>query len=493
MKILFIGAEAAPYVKVGGLADVVGALPKELARLGHDVRVVCPLYGSIRRGGQGWLAHDAPLFVKIGPQDHVARVWEHHPADNDSRFYFIEYNEYFGRNEVYDGPWGPHQDNDRRYGFLGRVGIDLCHWLDWVPDVIHCHDWSSALAPVYLNSTEKNTALRNVASVITIHNLQHQGYAHRDLLEWARLPAHLFTADNLESMGALNLLKGGLYHATKITTVSPTYAQEIQGWPGGCGLEEILRFRAGDLIGILNGIDTTVWNPSQDPYLPAHFDPGGVNGKALCKQALQTKLHLHTRREAPLFGVVSRLFEQKGLDLLQAIAARLLTEQDIQIVVLGTGDHWLEEAFRNLGDRFPGRFCGYIGFDEQLAHLIYAGCDFFLMPSRFEPCGLGQMYAMAYGTPPIARATGGLVDTVKSLRDDAATATGFLFSNPDAESLYQAMLWAIHTFYEQPTTLQRLRLNGMLTDFSWRHSAQLYADVYRWAIEQRHGAAVRAG
>ncbi len=493
MRVLFVAAEAAPYVKVGGLADVVGALPRELSQLGVDVRLVLPLYGSIQRQGGSWKACDKPLWVKVGSHDHGTRVWEHRPEDSSAIFYFLEYQDYFARHEVYDGPWGPHHDNDRRFIYLSRAAIDLCHWLDWTPEVIHCHDWSSALTPVYLNTTERHHQLGATATVLTIHNLQHQGYVHRDLLQWARLPDYLLTPDNLESMGALNLLKGGLYHATKITTVSPTYAAEIQGWPGGCGLEDLLRFRAADLIGLLNGIDTAWWNPATDRFIAHNFSIAEMAGKTACKADLQSVLGLAVRPEVPLFGVVSRLYDQKGLDLLPPIVHRLFEQHDLQIALLGTGERWLEEAFRQYFRQYPGRFGGTIGFGELLAHKIYAGADFFLMPSRFEPCGLGQMYAMTYGTIPVARATGGLRDTIISLLEDTVQANGLLFQNPDSESFYYAMAMAEKIYREQPDNYRRMQKNGMMRDFSWRKSARQYLDVYRWAVEQRRGLSATAG
>lgn len=484
-----ISAEVAPYVKVGGLADVVGALPKALAALGHDVRVLCPLYSKVRRTGQGWLGHSAPLEIKIGEQNQFAKVWEHRELGGSGvRHYFLEYNNFFNRHDVYDGPWGPHEDNPYRYAFLSRAGLDLCEWLSWIPDIIHCHDWSSALTPIYLNTTERASPLGNVATVITIHNLQHQGYTKTDLLAWARLPEWLNTPDNLESMGSLNMLKGGLYHATKITTVSPGYADEIKSSPGGCGLEDLLRFRAGDLVGILNGIDTTVWNPAKDPLLPSPFNSSCVEAKDVSRKELRERLRLKHDLAMPVFGVVSRLFEQKGLDLLVGAADDLLSHSNSQLVILGSGDRNLEEAYRHLYSRHPEKIALWYGFDEGLAHLIYAGADFFVMPSRFEPCGLGQLYAMAYGTPPVARATGGLKDTVSDFSTGIANATGFLFDHPDTDSLKQALWRAYFLFTQDRDAYRQMQINGMERDFSWDLSAEKYLDIYRWAIEKRTGA-----
>lgn len=481
-----ISAEVAPYVKVGGLADVLGALPKALATLGHDVRVVCPLYPSVQTTGSGWLGHSVPLEIKIGARNQFAKVWEHRsPSGTGVRHYFLEYNNFFARNGVYDGPWGPHEDNPYRYTFLSRAGLDLCEWLSWIPDVVHCHDWSSALTPVFLNTSERTSPLGRIASVLTIHNLQHQGYAKPDLLEWARLPDWLNTPDNLESMGSLNMLKGGLYHSTKISTVSPSYAEEIKSSPGGCGLENLLRFRAGDLVGILNGIDTTVWNPSTDPLIPSPYNSDCLEAKDASRKELRERLKLHSDLSMPVFGVVSRLYEQKGLDLLVGAADDLLSHSRSQLVILGSGDNGIEEAYRHLHANHPDRIALWYGFDEGLAHLIYAGADFFVMPSRFEPCGLGQLYAMAYGTPPVVRATGGLKDTVTDFSQGIASATGFLFDHPDTDSLKQALWQAYFLFTQDHDAYRQLQINGMKRDFSWNLSALKYLDLYRWAIEKR--------
>lgn len=483
-----ISAEVAPYVKVGGLADVVGALPKALAALGHDVRVVCPHYAQISHSGGGWLGHSVPLEVKIGGHNQFSKVWEHRSSDAlGVRYYFLEYNEYFDRHGVYDGPWGPHQDNPYRYAFLSRAGLDLCVWLDWVPNIIHCHDWSTALTPVFLNTSERSGPLHQVASVITIHNLQHQGYAASALLSWARLPDWLNTPDNLESMGSLNMLKGGLYHATKITTVSPNYATEIKSSPGGSGLEELLRFRAADMVGILNGIDTTVWNPTSDPLLPSAYNSNSLEAKTASCALLRERMQLLPDPAVPVFGVVSRLYDQKGLDLLVGAADDLLAHNGGQLVILGSGDRNLEEAYRHLYACHPEKVALWYGFDEGLAHLIYAGADFFVMPSRFEPCGLGQLYSMAYGTPPVARATGGLKDTVTDLSAGLEKATGILFDQPDTDSLKHALWRASFLYREDPDAYRQLQINGMRNDFSWQQSAKQYEDVYRWAIQTRTG------
>jgi starch synthase len=401
--------------------------------------------------------------------------------------YLLEHDGFFARPDVYAGPWGSHNDNDLRFAFLSRGALALCQQLAWIPDVVHGHDWTTGLLPVYLNTTLRDTPLGQIASVFTIHNLEHQGYADRRVLDFARLPLGEFRADSVESTGAVNMLKAGLYHATKLTTVSPTYAQEVKTPAGGWGLDHVLRFRAGDLIGILNGIDTSAWNPATDKYLPVNYTSSSLAGKAACKSALQTRLGLKQDPNIIVFGAVARFASQKGLDLLAEALPHILDRMHVQFAILGSGDPGLEHAFRWVAAQFPGRVGVTIGYDNELSHLIQAGSDCFVMPSRSEPCGLTQMYAMRYGTVPLARATGGLVDTVEQYVEGTTKGTGFLFSDATAPALYNTVGWACATYYDRPKEFAHLRLNGMARDFSWKTSAECYVDVYRWAVEQRTG------
>jgi len=488
MKILMVSPEVAPLVKLGGLGDVVGALPKALAARGHDVRLICPLYGSIKRSPD-WKVALAPLVVTLPGGSWYAQVWEAPlPGAPTVRLYLLEYNLFYERPEVYAGPWGDHPDNDRRFTFLSRAALDLGPALGWIPDVIHGHDWTTGFAPVYLNHQDALGPQAWTASVLTVHNLQHQGYCHPSVLQYAGLPQTILRADNAESVGAVNMLKAGLYNATKITTVSPTYAQEIQTAEYGCGLEPVLQFRAADLIGILNGIDEEEWDPGSDPHLPQPFGPDDLAGKAVAKAALQREAGLLEEPQTPVFGVVSRLYDQKGLDLLAMIADRLMRTMKVQVVVLGTGDRALEESFKAAAAAWPGRFAARIGFDNGLAHRIYAGSDFFLMPSRFEPCGLSQMYSMRYGTPPIVRATGGLVDTVPPYHEGkVGKGRGFIFKDATPGALYDTMGWATHVWYDRPAEYRKLQDNGMRADFGWGEAARQYEQVYTWAIAAKAG------
>lgn len=470
---------------------MVGALPKELAALGHDVRIVCPAYGSVRVHSPRTALPD-PLGVDVGTEAHWARTWETTLPGGKVPVYLIEHDTFFSRPEVYSGPYGSHGDNDLRFAFLSRAALTLCQQLDWTPDVVHGHDWTTGLVPVFLNTTLKDTPLGRTASVFTVHNLEHQGYSDRRVIDFARLPAGEFRADSLESVGAVNLMKAGLYHSTKLTTVSPTYAEEIKTPAGGWGLDEVLRFRAADLVGILNGIDTEAWNPATDKHLPAHYSAADLRGKVACKTALQTRLGLAQDPHIAVFGVVARFASQKGLDLLAEALSHVVERMHVQFAILGSGDPGLEHTFRWAASRYPGRVGVSIGYDNELSHLIQGGSDFFVMPSRSEPCGLTQMYAMRYGTLPVVRATGGLIDTVDQFVEGTGKGTGFRFADATAPALYNTIGWACATYYDRPLEFQRLRLNAMARDFSWRQSASHYVNVYRWAVEQRTGVKTTA-
>ena len=489
LRILFVTPEVEPFVKVGGLADMTGALPKELAALGHDVRIVCPAYSSVKDHGPRTARHE-PLGVDVGPQTHWARTWETFLPDTGVAVYLLEHDGFFGRAEVYAGPWGSHGDNDLRYAFLCRAALALCQQLNWIPDVVHGHDWTTGLLPVYLNTTLQHTPLGRIASIFTVHNLEHQGYADRRVLDFARLPLAEFRNDSVESYGAVNMMKAGLYHSTKLTTVSPTYAQEIQTPAGGWGLDSVLRHRARDLVGIVNGIDTDAWNPAVDRFLPAHYGASNLAGKAHCKAALQHRLNLTVDSHVAVFGVVARFVSQKGLDLLADVLPDIVQQMHVQFAILGAGEPVLEQFFRSAASQYAGRVGVHVGYDNELAHLIQAGSDCFVMPSRAEPCGLTQMYAMRYGTLPVARAPGGLIDTIAQYIGGTTQGDGFLFTQATGRALHDTVGWATATYYDKPRDFARLQRNAMAQDFSWKRSAAQYIDVYHSAIEQRTGAPV---
>lgn len=487
LKVLFVTPEVEPFVKVGGLADMVGALPKEIAALGHDARVMCPLYASTKRVGE-WLTREAPLGVDVGPEARWARTWETTLPGTAVPAYFIEHDWYFGRPEVYSES----NDNPFRFAFFCRAALALCEQLGWIPDVIHAHDWTTGLLPVMLNTTLRDTPLGKIATVFTVHNLEHQGLAPRSIVEFSRLPLSEYRADSLESHGSANMMKAGLYHSSKITTVSPTYAQEIRTRDGGFGLDGVLRFRSADVIGILNGIDAAAWDPATDRALPANFSAADLSGKAACKAALQERLGLKLDPHIAVYGVVARLVHQKGLDLLAESLGHIVERMHVQFAIVGSGDERTEAMFRAAAARYPEKIGAFIGFDPKLARLVQAGSDLFVMPSRSEPCGLTQMYAMRYGTLPIVRATGGLVDTVVNYDEGSNRGTGFLFREANSAALYQAIGRACATYYDRPEEFRATQLRAMAQDFSWAASAPKYVECYRWAIEARTGKPLEA-
>ena len=491
MNVLFVTPEVSPIVTAGGLGEVTGALPKYLRKLGHDVRIVCPAYGCIK-DRSNWVGLETPLEVWVGHEKRLCKVWQSKLPNTENfgevTIYFIEYNLFFGRQEVYDSPWGSFQDNDHRFVFFTRAAINLCNYLKWYPDVFHCHDWTTGLLPVYLNSHDRGTRVAQAASVMTVHNLQFQGTFYSGLVEWAHLKrAEVFRSDNLENMGGVNMLKGGLYNATKVSTVSPTYAAEIKTPSGGCGLDSVLRYKGGDLIGILNGIDTEVWNPATDKNIAANYTADDLSGKAVCKAELQKAFGLEPNPNIPIFSVAGRLTNQKGLDLLSTIIPRIMTDMKVQIIINGSGEQPLQWAFAAHAARYPGRVAAFLGYDLKKTRAVFAGSDAILMPSRFEPCGLAQMFAMRYGTLPIARATGGLVDTIEQYQEGAAKGTGFLFELPNTDALYYTIGWACATWYDRPAEWATLRQNAMAKDFDWMASAKKYEELYTWAVEQRTG------
>jgi starch synthase len=477
-----VSSECAPFVKAGGLGDVVGALPVALRALGCDARVVMPRYDVIPL--DTLKVHASPLGVPLGAGEAWAGVAESVIPRSDVPVYFLDHLALFGRGYLYDPPGSAAYDNLVRFAFLCRGALQLCKHLSWFPDVIHVHDWPTALVPVYLNTLEAHGPLAATASVLTIHNLAHQAKFPAKDLAATHIPPSELRPDSLEDMGGVNPMKGGLYHATKLTTVSPRYAEEIRSSPGGAGLDPVIRFRGGDLVGILNGIDEKAWDPATDPAIAAHFDPDHLEGKAICKRALQRELGLAERPDVPLIGVVSRLNQQKGTDAILATLTRIL-DLDTQVVILGSGDP-AAEGYLHVRSHYGGdRFRAYIGFNEGLAHRIEAGADLFLMPSRFEPCGLNQMYSQRYGTLPIVRATGGLDDTVENYDAKSGAGTGFKLWDLDVTSLVETVRWAVDTYRTGGAQFRGMQVRAMKKKLGWDVAAQKYADVYRWAVAKK--------
>jgi starch synthase len=484
LSVLFVASECAHFVKAGGLGDVVGALPVALRGLGIDARIVIPRYDVIPASGLA--RHSEPLGVPLGAGNAWSAVFETRLPGTDTPVYLLDHQSLFGRGYLYDPPGAYAPDNLVRFAYLCRGALELSKYLGFIPDVFHVHDWPTALLPIYLNTVESKGRLARAATVLTIHNLAHQAkYPAADLAA-THIPWSEFRADSLEDFGAVNPLKGGLYHATKLTTVSPRYAQEIRTPEGGAGLDAVCRFRGADLVGILNGIDERAWDPRTDTLIAAHFGADDLAAKAECKRALQREMKLAERPDIPLIGIVSRLSEQKGTDVVLAALTRIL-ELDAQVAILGSGDR-ATEGYLLMRSHYGGdRLRAWIGFSEGLAHRIEAGADFFLMPSRFEPCGLNQMYSQRYGTLPIVRATGGLDDTVENYDAVTGEGTGFKLWDLNVESLVATVRWAVATYRERPHHFRAMQQRAMGKHFGWDGAAKRYAQVYEWALRARRG------
>ena len=484
LKVLFVSSEVSPFAKTGGLGDVVGALPKALRRRGIDARVVMPLYAGINWHELDRL--DGVLGVPMWFGTARAAVRLGRLPGSDVPVYFLEYHRYFDRPYLYGPPGDGYPDNVERFTFLSRGALELAKALRFVPDVVHAHDWQTALVPVFVNTVEWAKPLHGSATVYTIHNLAYQGVTGGGAMCLTGLGPEHYNAGEFEHYGALNLTKAALRHATMLSTVSPTYAREIQTPEHGCGLDGVLRGRSADLVGILYGVDVDDWNPAADPHIKAHFSPAHPEGKGPCKTELQLEAGLPADPRKALFAAVGRLTHQKGFDVLARCMDRLLS-WDLQFVLLGNGDRDAEHFFGTLSARRPDRFKAWLGFDNALAHRVTAGADFLVMPSRFEPCGLSQMYAMRYGTLPIVRATGGLVDTVESYDEASGAGTGFLFSDLTPDALANTVGWALSTYYDRPQHVRAMRERGMERDFSWDHAADAYEDLYLEAYRRRRG------
>jgi len=475
MRACMLTPEAFPYAKTGGLADVLAALPAALTRLGVEVTVMLPAYREALRVA-GAVEHlgsvRAPVSSRLEPATIVRVAGARVPT------LMVQAPRYFDRDGLYGADGHDHPDNAERFTFFCRAALEWLRGLGTPPDVLHCHDWQTALAPAMLRATARlYPELRRVRLVQTIHNLAYQGRYWAADWHLLNLDRRHFTSEALELYGDISFLKAGLVFADRITTVSPRYAREIQTPAFGEGLDGILRARAQRLRGIVNGIDYGVWNPATDHVLAARYDIGAMSGKARCKTDLQGALGLHVAAEPMLLAMVSRLAAQKGLDVALEALGPLLQRSDTQVVLLGSGDPNLEAGFHALAQSFPGRVALRLGFDEPLAHRIVAGADVFLMPSRYEPCGLSQLYSLRYGTVPVVHATGGLDDTVSQFDAGSGTGTGFKFSPLSATALGEALDNALDA-RSDATAWRRLQERGMREDFSWERSASAYRNLY---------------
>ena len=477
MNIMFITSEAAPYAKTGGLADVCSSLPKALAK-DHNVKVVMPLYSSIDEVKYGITEVMHGCCVHMGNCEEFYSL--HHAHYGDVDFYFIKFDKYFHREGIYHTKAGEYGDNPFRFSFLSKAAFQVAKDIDFMPDVMHANDWQTGLVPYYLKKTD-DPFFDSTASVLTIHNIGYQGIFGGEFMEYAGIDHADMHSMGFESLGSVNLLKGGIAFADKITTVSPKYAEEIRGPIGSSGLHDILNHRGADLKGILNGIDTEVWNPAKDKYISINFTHRSLGRKAKLKQELQEKFGLTENPDVALFGFVGRFADQKGVYLLQSAVERAMHEMACQFIIVGSGEQHYEDFFGNLPGRFPGEVGSYIGYSEDMAHLVEAGSDFFLMPSLYEPCGLNQMYSLAYGTLPIVRATGGLDDTVANYVEYTGEGTGFKFNAISSQALFDTIGWAVSTYYDRPEHIEIMRKRAMKIDFGWSKSAMEYENLYRAA------------
>ncbi len=494
MRILIVSSEMAPLAKTGGLADVAGALPLALAGLGHDVAVAMPFYGTIERADRCFDQVLPEIHVDLPAGRRTMAGWQTQLAsplpERPVRVWLLEDAGLFDRPHLYGHGGGDYPDNPLRFGYFCLGVLWMLRGLDWRPDAIIVNDWQTALIPInmrYHPIVSADPWLSRIPVLMAIHNMSYQGMFDGYLIDHLGLPASAFHLDGLEFHGHLNLLKGGIMTSDGLTTVSPTYAREIQLPEFGFGLDGVIRARADCLTGILNGIDVDAWDPATDPALPAHFDAADLTGKAICKQRLQQKFKLPAEPRCPLVGLIGRLVDQKGCDLLVEALPGLLRGQ-MQFVLLGTGQPGYEDFFRQLARRFPNKVGVRIGFDEKLARQIEAGADMFLMPSRFEPCGLNQLYSLRYGTIPIVRRTGGLADSIVNATArtiEAGKATGFMFTRYDMRYLCAAVRRALRLYRSDPAAWDSLVRNAMAQDFSWRRSAKQYERLLKKIVKMK--------
>lgn len=481
MKICMISSESVPFAKTGGLADIIGSLSKELRQLDHDVRVCMPLYATISTDVLEPLLSDLQVPIAFGQES--VRVLSAPLPDSDVPVYFIDHP-LFSKRPGFYGNHGSHtyRDNHRRFAILSRAVFELCRKIEWIPDILHSHDWQTALVNGYLREYEVHKEFGAAKSVFTIHNIGYQGVFSKHDLHTLQLSWEVFNPEEQASGGSINFMKCGILNADAITTVSPTYAREIQTAEFGHGMENYLKERSAILYGILNGVDYSEWDPAVDPHIPVPYSPDDPAGKADAKEALQKKVGLPVSADVPLIGLISRLAAQKGFyelcDPHRGALKRICQEMSVQVVILGTGETWIEEELAEFQKHLPN-LKAVLTFSDSLAHLIEAGSDLFLMPSRYEPCGLNQIYSLRYGTLPIVRRTGGLADTVKNYDPDTGEGNGFMFADISPESIFHTTEWAVSTWYEKPEVFKALQKRAMLEHFSWKDSARKYLDLYR--------------
>lgn len=485
MKILMVSAEAVPFAKTGGLADAVSALAITLSNMGHDVKIVIPRYYKIDRNKLKML--DEPMGIPVGGGEAWTAVYETSmPECEKLKVYFIDHELAFGRDGVYGTPAETDfHDNPYRFSILCHGAFQLCRKLKWIPDIMHCHDWSACPTLVFLKHIYRYQEFKKTAGVLTIHNLGYQGQYSKESFASFGIDWNLYYGAGFEHHGGINLLQAGISSADMITTVSPTYANEIQTIEGGFGLDGLLRVRRDVVRGILNGVDLRSWNPETDKRIPKNYSFKTIKDKAVNKKALQEKMGLEVNPDIPVFGIVTRLADQKGIAELFApnygCMYNMCNNFKIQVVVLGSGEAWCQNELNALQSKLSN-FKAYIGYDENLSHLIEAGSDFFIMPSRYEPCGLNQIYSLLYGTLPIVRRTGGLADTVENYNEATGDGTGFMFDQLTPDAVYNTCGWATYAYYNKKEHIKKMQKTGMAKIFTWDKSAEEYLDTYKEAI-----------
>ena len=485
MKILFVASEGLPFSKTGGLADVIEALPRSLAALGHEVTVLLPRYRNTR----GVSVTVPSLTVPAGEGLRFPAIVEGGTL-HGVYYYFVDDPEYFDREQLYGAAGKDYPDNAERFAEFCGAAIEFCKRV-WMPDVIHCHDWQAGLVPVLLRTRyAKDEVLQELPVVFTIHNMGYHGAFPRDTMKKIGLPENLFGIDGMEFYGRVNFMKGALIFSDYLTTVSPKYAEEIKTVEYGHGLDGVVRSRAARLRGILNGVDYAAWSPERDKMIASRYSAKDLSGKLICKKNLLEVFGLPPETlDHPVIGIVSRFAGQKGFDLIEQIAPSLL-EEDLAITALGAGEAKYEKLFRDLAKAYPAKFSVRVAYDNILAHKVEAGADIFLMPSRYEPCGLNQIYSLKYGTVPVVRATGGLDNTIDAFDPATGHGTGFKFQAYDGPSLLGAVREALAIFRSEPAVWRRIQLNGMAKDFSWQVSAAEYAKLYQAAWKSRNQKAI---
>jgi starch synthase len=487
LKILFVSSEVAPFARTGGLGDVLGALPRTLAKQGHDIKVCLPKYKAVGDSASKLVRIDWSAPIEIGGNIAEAAAYRQHNNRPRMDYYFVDNDYFFNRPELYRDPktGKDYKDNLERFLFFDRAVLELVKHLNWRPDVIHCHDWQASLLPAYLKTAyADDRLLRGCKTILTIHNLGYQGIFPADLFDLLDLPGEYNrpVTGPLEFYGKLNLLKVGIVTADALTTVSPRYAVEISTPEYGCGLEGVLRQRGDALHGILNGVDYSIWSPSRDAKIPYRYSRSNLSGKRMILVELMGKAGLPIRDGTPVIGMISRLADQKGWDLIAEAAERLFA-MNLQMIVLGTGDQKYHKLLRKLERKYPDKLKAYLTFNDSLAHWIEAGADMFLMPSRYEPCGLNQMYSLKYGTVPIVREVGGLADTVSDYQPETGEGTGFVFRDYSADELLNVVKRAVDVFARR-RTWTKLMKSAMAEDFSWEASAKAYSKLYQEISDQ---------